>query len=265
MSRTQPMSIEHQALGLVGADDELGRAAADVDDEVRRRVRSRPAVAPRNSSRGLLLAREQLGPHARAAARPGRRSRRGCVASRAALVAVARTRSTPSSSITLAVLAQHRERALDRVGMQRAVAVDALAEAGDLRAPLDGARASRRGRGRRRRRRAGGSSWCRCRPRRHASLQVLLAPSARRDRRRRRGGRRSARAGTSRRARVPPTPPLGRGPAWSAGERGVALGARSARARRRASSGSTAASAARTPPADSSRATRSDRSGSTSQ
>ena len=57
----------------------------------------------------------------------------------------ARTRSTPRSSITLAVLAQHRDGPLDRVGCERAgVRVDALAEAGDVHAPVERSRTRRR-------------------------------------------------------------------------------------------------------------------------
>ena len=85
----------------------------------------------------LLLAGDQLRAGRRSRPRPRRRTRRGSSASRDALVAVMRTRSTPSSSMRGAVLAQHRDRALDRVGMQRAGRVDALAEAGDARVPLD--------------------------------------------------------------------------------------------------------------------------------
>ena len=50
-------------------------------------------------------------------------------ASRAADVAVIRTRSTPCVH-DLAVLAQHVERALDRLGVEPAGGVDALARAG---------------------------------------------------------------------------------------------------------------------------------------
>ena len=41
VSRTQPMSTDTTPSGSVGADDELGRAAADVDDEERARRRGR--------------------------------------------------------------------------------------------------------------------------------------------------------------------------------------------------------------------------------
>ena len=201
VSRTQPMSTEIRPSGCVGPDDELRRAAADVEDEVRRRARSSPAVAPLNSKRASSSPEISSGRTPITASAASKNSSR-LAASRDALVAVMRTRSTPSSSMRGPVLAEHRHGALDRVGMQ-----------------LRGWRATpwprrvmrvrrstvceRRGRVRRGRRRAAASSWCRCRRPRLASRPLLRRagppPSGRRDRHRRRGGRRSARAGTSRR------------------------------------------------------------------
>ena len=87
----------HQADGLVGAEHELGGATADVDHEVgRRRVEVGGGAEERQ--RRLLLPGQQLGSDARARRARRRRTRRGSVASRAALVAVARTRVTPCSS-----------------------------------------------------------------------------------------------------------------------------------------------------------------------
>ena len=106
----------HQPVGLVGADDELGRAAADVDDEVRRGLRR--GRRSRRGTRGAPLPR-------RSAARAARRARCSAgsknssrfVASRDALVAVVRTRATSCAAIDAVVLAQHGDRALDRVGI----------------------------------------------------------------------------------------------------------------------------------------------------
>ena len=149
----------------------------------------------------FFLARDQLGPHADGRFGCARRTRRGWSASRDALVAVMRTRSTPSSSMHRAVLAQHHDGALDRVGMECAVGMHTLAEARDPRPAVDGVQ--RRRRARRGRRRGAASSWSRCRrPRRasrRSSRRAGPRPTGRPDRRRRRGGRRSARAGTSRR------------------------------------------------------------------
>ena len=113
---------------------------------------------------------------------------------------------------------EHRDAcARSRRDASRRARVDALTEPGDPRAPVDVASGASRRR-RRRRRRAGASSWCRCRPPRRASCVRRRPRAARRDPTpdrivaAREMNRRSARAGTSRRARVPPTPPRGRGP-----------------------------------------------------
>ena len=212
VSRTQPMSTEHRPSGLSVADDELGRTAADVDDEVRRRVRCRLAVAPRNSSRA------SSSPRAARAATP--QHLLGRVEELVAVARVARRARRRRADAfhaeiryDCAVLAQHRQRALDRVGMQRR---------GHDRRPGPS-------RVIRVRRSTVTSLASRPRPSTSATSrrvelvpmstaatrvisQVLLDPTHRPGRRHPRGGTRGARAGTSRRARVPPTPPCGRGP-----------------------------------------------------
>ena len=244
-------------------DDELGRAAADVDDEVRTRFASRLAVAPRNSSRASSSPRAARAAR-RAPARPGSKKSSRLLASRAALVAVARTRSTPRSSMTPRYSRSDRERALDRVGMQRPVAVDTLAEAGDLRAPLDrhelrvATAAVDVGHEEPGRVRAhvdrGDPRHCRFsstqRPDRIVAAREVI-----------REVRVQALHAAAGAAHAPARP----GPDVVGRRARRRARARSARARRRARPASTAASAARTPPADSSRATRSERSGSTSQ
>ena len=83
------------ALDLVGADDELGRPAADVDDEERARARGRG----RRWRRGTTAAPPRRRSAARAARRPHPRppskNSSRLAASRAAEVAASRTRSTP--------------------------------------------------------------------------------------------------------------------------------------------------------------------------
>ena len=235
VSRTQPMSIEHSAVGLVGADDELGRAAADVDDEVRARLGEAGGRA-----RGTRAAPPRRRTAARAArrapARPGRRTSSRLLASRDALVAVARTRSTPRSSMTPRYSRSTASVRSIASGCSVRVSVDALAEARDLRAALDGdelgvaAAAVDVGDEQTRRVRADVDG----RDARHR--EVLLRPSGRPDRRRRRGCTRSARAGTSRRAACRRRRRADADPRDPAGARRRAR-ARSARARRASSSG----------------------------
>ena len=204
VSRTQPMSTEMHALGVVGADDELGRAAADVDDE------ERPVrlvdVGGRAEERQLTLlrARQQLGPRADDLLGRRRRTRRGCrhrvprMSPRCALV---RHRGRPSRRGTRAArsgfVRSLRERARPR-------GIDALTEPRDAHAAIDRRELSV---ARSARRRAGGSSSCRSRSMPGARSchrgdsargrrSVARRPTARRGRRRRRGTRRSARAGT---------------------------------------------------------------------
>ena len=275
---------------LLGADDELGRAAADVDDEVRTGLVERRGRAEELEAR-LFLAGQAARAGRRAPARPGRRTRRGCAASRDALVAVARTRSTPRSSMTLPV-ARAARRACARsrracstrsrstpwpsrvIRVRRSIVtsfasrpvpstsatssrvefvpMSTLATLMRLRPPaLDRLQTAR------------GRPGLRSAP--DFSSEVLLDPAA--------DGIVAAREevgvvrvqalharGVCRRRRR-----AGRGPTWPARQRAR----RARRAYRscaaRSASGSTAASAPRTPPADSSRATRTAASGSTSQ
>ena len=90
--RTQPMCTEISASGALAAEHELGRAAADIDDQKRpgREVETGGRAAERKPR--LFLARESSGrePSARSAA-----SKNAALfaASRAALVAAARTRA----------------------------------------------------------------------------------------------------------------------------------------------------------------------------
>ena len=207
------MSIEQQAFGLVGADDELGRTAADVD--ARRygpgsvQVRGRAdELEPR-----LLLTREQLGPHTEdlldrieeivAIARVARRARRRRAhALDPELVDDRRgTRAAPRATRSIAS------------GWSDAVAVDTLAQAGDLAcaARATTSLASRPGPST-----SATSSRVELVPMSIAATRVIAGsppPNVRPDRRRPRGDTRSARGGTSPRAPLPPTPPLGRGPA----------------------------------------------------
>ena len=136
--RTHPTSTDIEPSGAVGADDELGRAAADVDDEVRR-VAGTVELGGRaeERERGLLVTGEQLELGAEdlrrrpeevvAVGRVARRARRGR----------ADASTPPSSSMTRPVLAQRRQRALDRVGREPAGGVDALAEPGDRHPPVE--------------------------------------------------------------------------------------------------------------------------------
>ena len=119
VSRTQPMSIEHSPSGSSVPDDELGRAAADVDHEIRRGLAETRRSRPRNSRRAssspesssgrtpsTLLGRvEEVVAVRRVARRAGRR----------------RAHALDAELVDdVAVLAQRGERALDRVGMQAA-------------------------------------------------------------------------------------------------------------------------------------------------
>ena len=124
-----------QAVGTVGADDELGRAAADVDHEVRLGL-GEPDRRARELEARLLLAAEELGPHAEqlldrieevvAVGGVARRAGRGGAH---AGDAVTRDR--------FLVLADDVERARDRFGVEPAGLVHALAEPRDPRAPVD--------------------------------------------------------------------------------------------------------------------------------
>ena len=112
--RTQPICTEISASGSRRAEDELGRAAADVDHQKRpvagRRLGRRAAKRqPR-----LLVAAQAARAARRGRARRRRRMRRCCSASRAALVAAARTRArrgarsarrTPTSTATVRAMA----------------------------------------------------------------------------------------------------------------------------------------------------------------
>ena len=97
---------------------------------------SRSAVAPRNESAASSSPESSSGVTPSASCAAVKNSSR-LLASRAALVAVARTWVTPCSVERVAVLAQHGRRALDGLGRERAGAVDALTEAGDAHAPVE--------------------------------------------------------------------------------------------------------------------------------
>ena len=282
--------------GRIGVQPRLGEPhAADVDRQhalglgrCRRRTRSSRrrcrrrgtarlarVVEPRRRAeereRGLLLAGEQLGLGRRGSRPRARRSRRGS-SRRAPRSSRSRApRSTPpSSSITVAVLAQRRERPLDRFGREPA---RSRRRPGPSRVIVI-RRSSvheRARRGRSTRRRAGGSSWCRCRSPRLSSARSSARgrcaprPSGRPGRRRRRGTRRSGRAGTSRPGGCRRRRRTGAARSSPPASAAFALARVRARGPRRAPRDRPSASAARTPPSASSRDTARDQSGATSQ
>ena len=101
--RTQPMSTDRAASTSIGAADELGRPAAEVDDEVGAvdAVRLQAAGRAAEGQRGLLVPGDHLGGDADAAkavAHAVDELGARCAASREAEVATNRTRSTPSSA-----------------------------------------------------------------------------------------------------------------------------------------------------------------------
>ena len=107
-----------QPVGLVGADDELGRAAADVDHEVRLGFGRARRSRPRNSSARFFLAARSARAAHRAPPRPGRRTRRGS-SRRATRSSRSRARARRRvASIASRYSREHGERALDRVGMR---------------------------------------------------------------------------------------------------------------------------------------------------
>ena len=126
----------HQLLRAVDARDELRRAAADVDDEIRLGLGQAGGRAEELEAR-LLLAAQQLGPHAPVIRSTGSKNSSRLVASRDALVAVMRTRATSCAAIDVVVLAQHGNRARDRVGIEPARLVHALTQPRDPRPALD--------------------------------------------------------------------------------------------------------------------------------
>ena len=150
------------------AEDELGRAAADVDDQERRRGgaavrRGRASGAPSERQLGLLVA----GDHVRLAGRgwpaPCPRSRPRLAASRVALVATIRTPLAPSSRARAAYSASATRVRSIASGASRPV------RSTPWPSRTTSIRAQQVGRARpapARRRRAGGSSWCRSRSRR---------------------------------------------------------------------------------------------------
>ena len=195
--RTQPTSIEIRPVGLVGADDELGRAAADVDHEIglglARARPSRRELEPR-----FFLAAEELGPYAEqlldrieevvAVRRVARGARRGGAHARRR-----RARRSPpgtrSITATVRAIASGSSRRVwltpwpSRVICVRRSTVDEPSCAVDV-GDEEPAR-----------------SWCRCRRRRPGVTvphprRAAPRPTGRPDRRRRRDARRSARAGT---------------------------------------------------------------------
>ena len=216
----------HLPLGLVRADDELGRAAADVDDEVRAAIGRRRR--DRSSRRGTTARppRHPRAARARCRGSPPRASKKSSrfVASRAALVAVARTASTPPSS-SIACRYSRSAASVRSIasGARRRGRVDALAEPGDA---SSGGRAARAGTAR-------GSSISPTSRRVELvpmSIAASLMPAAPRDRvealvdpapdrigARRRGTRRSARGGTSRPDGSRPRRRTARGPVQPAG------------------------------------------------
>ena len=164
------MSTEIACSTPARAGDELGRAAADVDDQVRRLGASSPRTAPVKDSRASSSPRDHLGRRRRASPAPCRGSRRRSTRPGRPLVATIRTRSTPEFGD------------LARRTRQR--------HAGSARSPRRragrcGRRPRRAGRspsaGPRRsavavdhvRDRAGGSSWCRSRSPRPSSSRSL--------------------------------------------------------------------------------------------
>ena len=141
--------VSSSGRGRVVVQELLGQAhAADVDRQHRlhrRSCRTANSVDPppmsttRNGpsagielgggaperERPLLVAGQQLGAAPSTSAAGPKKSSR-LAASRAAEVAVARTRSTPCPVHDVAVLAQHVDRALDGLGIEPAGRVDAL-------------------------------------------------------------------------------------------------------------------------------------------
>ena len=97
----------------------------------------KPAVAPRNDSAASSSPESSSGRTPRSASVAGSKKSSRLRASRDALVAVSPHPRGTESFDDLPVLAQHRDRALDRVGSQRAIGVDARAQSGDAHLALD--------------------------------------------------------------------------------------------------------------------------------
>ena len=243
MTRTHPMSIDTRPLGRVGAERRTRSS--------RRRCRRRgtaPARRGRRSRRGTTSAASSspesssgVTPSASCAAveelvavrRVARRARRGRADARRRRARRAPLRYSRSTATVR----------VDRVGCERARAVDALAEAGDAHAPVERARAWRRG--------AGPSTSATSRRTEFVPMSIAADPGHAASTARRLDAvasscgdppadgivaageevRRSARAGTSRPCGCRRRRRDGRGPAWPAGDRGVALGRVARRAR----------------------------------
>ena len=168
------MSTEIAALDAVvaAADDELGRAAADVHHQVRRPASAgRPAHRAGERQPGLLVAGDHLGLDAQGRLAPCPGSRRRCAASRDAEVATIRTRSAPSVSISAGVVGQRHPGPLDRLRAPAGRCGRRPGRAGRSPSAGPGRPAARPARptGRAGRRPAAGSSWSRSRSPPHAS------------------------------------------------------------------------------------------------
>ena len=120
-------------------EDELGRAAADVDDQERPGIRSGGELAGRagERQRGLLVAGDDLGLDAERLGRPSGRTRPRCRRRGWRWWRRTAPRSAPSSGDGVRVVAQRGEGALQRLGREAPGAVDALAEPDDLHPPVD--------------------------------------------------------------------------------------------------------------------------------
>ncbi len=97
---------------------------------------SRSAVAPRNESAASSSPDSSSGVTPSASSAGSKKSSR-LVASRAALVAVARTRSAPYSSIAARYSRSTSTVRCNRLGCERTGAIDALAEPGDAHPPVE--------------------------------------------------------------------------------------------------------------------------------
>ena len=168
-ARRRPASRRGSASSPAAADDELGRAAADVDHQRRARVAaSRARGRAEERQPRLLLAGQRCARRARSARAPRRRTPRRWRRRAPREVRTATRRvAAPAASIASRYSASVREHALHRrVGRAGRVASTPSPEPGDGRAALELGRSRRP---RRRRRSAAAWSSCRCRRRRHAA------------------------------------------------------------------------------------------------
>ena len=136
MRRTHPRSRDTALITPPRATDQLGRATADVDDEVVPPGRLEVGRGSGMSQATLLVSCEELGVDPRGAAR--------CTQEFLAVARVAHGRGRdqtrtdhPVVTHDPAVLLQHGHGPPDGLGIEEMGRVDPLAEAGDAQAPLE--------------------------------------------------------------------------------------------------------------------------------